>query len=295
VDAATCEPQLLSVQYENDAACSAAVEQPCVGDGGGLDACAICRDVQDGGMLGSCSSLTGAQGQVITYCGACCIGGRAPRGFVPRRVSGVGPSAARLAEMAQLEAASIDAFHVLHAELERLGAPKRILAAILVAAEDEVRHARSVGRAAERLGAEVPGVSAAPIAPRSIEQLAIDNAGEACVMETFGAALASIQAARASDPAIRRLMSTVAREELQHAALAWRIDRWLGARLDEPARARVRDARLTALRTLEGELRSEGPGDEVLGVPDAATLHRLLRAMWEPIATGGLTPHALAA
>ena len=58
------------------------------------------------------------------------------------------------------------------------------------------------------------GASAAvvpPIPSRSIEPLAIDNAGEGCVRETFGAALAAVQAQRATDPTVRAMMVMVAR------------------------------------------------------------------------------------
>jgi hypothetical protein len=112
--------------------------------------------------------------------------GRPPRGFVPRRVSSRRPSAGRLVQMAQLEAASVDAFRALRSDLGRLGAPKSLLRAVDVATKDEVRHAREVSREAERSGARVPETRIGPIAARSLEELAIDNAEEGCVRETSG-------------------------------------------------------------------------------------------------------------
>lgn len=210
-------------------------------------------------------------------CGGCCIGGRAPRGFVPVKAPAMSTRAARLAYMAQLEAASVPAFRALHADLARLRAPRRLLSAVRAAARDEVRHARAVGRAAERFGARVPRALVAPMAPRTLEQLAIENAEEGCVRETFGAAIAAVQAERATDGAVRCIMRVIAREELRHAALAWDIARWLDAKLDGAGRARVRDAREAALKGLRTELASLGAGDSVLGLPDARFLRSSAR------------------
>jgi hypothetical protein len=224
--------------------------------------------------------------------GSCCVAGRAPRGFSPRPGRAASVHGAYLARMAQLEAASVDAFHALHDDLARLGAPRRLLAAVRTAGADEVRHARDVGRAAARFGASVPCVRVPPIAPRSLEQLALENAREGCVEETFGAAIAAVQAERATDPAVRRLMRVIAREELRHAALAWRIADWLDARLDAAGRARVGGARREAIDALRASVVGAGTGDAVLGLPDAASTRAVLDRMTEALATGELVARA---
>jgi len=292
VDPTRCAPQLMN---EEPAWCWT-FEQPCFGEGGAVDAgdpCAVCSTMVDGGLATAgdaapqCTTQTTANGQgVIVTCGSCCIGGRAPRGFAPVRAQARSKRAARLADMAQLEAASVPAFRELHADLARLRAPRRILTAVRAAARDEVRHARAVGRAAERFGASVPRAQVAPTAPRTIEQLAIENAEEGCVRETFGAAIAAVQAERATDGALRCIMRVIAREELRHAALAWDIARWLDAKLDGAGRARVRAAREAALKRLRTELSSLGGGDPVLGLPDARSSGALLERIWEPLARG---------
>lgn len=267
-----------------DAACSWTYEVPCLPDAGdaGLDACAACPT-----SPGQFCTQYDVDGATIAVCGTCCIGGRAPRGFAPTPPRGT-PSGVRLAIMAQVEAASVDAFLVLHDDLARLGAPATLLRDVRTAADDEVRHARSVARAAERLGAEVPLTRVAPAAPRSLDQLAEDNAVEGCVVEAFGAALAAWQSERATDAGVRRLMRTVAREELAHADLAWRIAAWLDQRLDDAGRARVREARRDALARLERDLVADRAGDAVLGIPPGGTLQAMLRAMAEPLASGHL-------
>lgn len=297
VDAAVCEPQLQEIVTLYDAACQWNIEVPCsaeggTGDAGAADAasaCAVCAPYIDADLANSCFSTTGAEGVQTIVCGTCCIGGRAPRGFAPRDSRSPSAAGAHLARMAQLEAASVDAFHALHADLARARAPRDLLAGVRAAARDEVRHARDVGRAARRFGARVPRARVRAIEPRSLEQLATENAEQGCVEETFGAAIVAVQARHAEDPTVRRLMRTIAREELRHAALAWDVARWLEGKLDADARDRVRNARLTALRKLEKSVATGSVGDRALGLPGAMAARAMLRRMWLPIASGELT------
>ena len=236
-----CQPQLLTVISE----CSRrwgrrrleyAVEMPCAEPG--VDAGSACQDCALpcwGARSGAARPrFTDAGPGGITTCvnRSGCGTGRPPRGFVPRGVMGPSAIGRQLAWMAQLEAASVVAFQALNADLARLGAPASLLRSVLAAAQDEVRHARRVAREAARRGVGVPSALVAPIGRRSIEDLAIDNAEEGCVRETFGAALVAVQADRATDPRVRALMRGIAADELRHAALSWRIARWLEARLD---------------------------------------------------------------
>ena len=156
------------------------------------------------------------------------------------------------------------------------------------AAEDEVRHARATRRRAERFGAHVPAAFVPAVKPRSVEELAIDNALEGCVNETFGAALAAMQAERATDPQVRRMMGVIAKEELGHSALSWQLAAWLDERLDAGGRERVRAARRQAVTTLLQDLASEGPGSVRLGLPDAATAREMLASMRVALETGDL-------
>ena len=308
VDTSKCQPQIESVSSIPgvSGACQAVIDIPCQGDVGfdASDPCAPCTGYPGAGLglNGGCYTdpLTGEDGGVEgtrVHCGYCCIGGRCPRDFRPtggggRLRAGGSPSAgARLAQMAEVEAASIDAFHALHDDLARLGAPRSLLRAVRAAAKDEVRHARAVGRVAERLGALVPRTAVPPIAPRSLEQLAIDNAEEGCVLETVGAAVAVLQAEHASNPHVRRLMRVIARDELRYAALAWRIADWLDARLDGAERARVRDARRDALARLLGETAVDA-GDSALGLPAARASLALVEHLWNALVTGDMTARA---
>ncbi len=293
VDPTCCQPQLQSVVgYLADAGigqgCGYIVEVPC--GAGGVDAGAECQDwcnsvlgMQVGQwQCGSSASIgfdAGTAPGVYCTSGLCSGTGRPPRGFVPRPVSGPSALGRELARMAQVEAASVVAFEALHGDLARLGAPPSLLRSVRAAGRDEVRHARRVGREAERLGVAVPLAVVAPIEPRSIERLAIDNAEEGCVRETFGAALNALQAERATDRRLRALMRSLAADELRHAALSWRVAEWLETKLDAAGRARIEEARRSSIAALERELSGPVPADPALGTPDGDGQRRLLAAM----------------
>lgn len=189
--------------------------------------------------------------------------GRRPENLPDWRAPTPDPVAAYLAEAAYLEAASVDAFAIMARELAAHGAPTALRRAARRAAKDEVRHARTMGALARRRGA-VPVTPQAPATPvRSLERMALENAVEGCVRESYGALLATYQAQTAADGELRAALGRIAEEETAHAALSWALDAWLQGQLDEPARARVRAARSTAAAALLAELRVE---------PDAALI-----------------------
>jgi rubrerythrin len=206
----------------------------------------------------------------ILSCGPGCIGRlhAAARAEVMGRCERVDASAADyLARAAELEAASVDAFRILAAELRACRAPQKLVRAAERAAKDETRHARIVGRLAARSGArsERPrGVQATSRKPRPLLAISIENAIEGCVRETYGVALALWQAQHAEDRVVRGAMKSIAADEARHADLAWQIDAWAMTQLDDHGRAAVRDARKSAVKELEA----------TLGVADlAAPLH----------------------
>lgn len=196
--------------------------------------------------------------------------GRRPAGLracPPVRASH--PEAAFLAGAAYLEAASVDAFERLERELAAHGAPHRLRSLARRAARDEVRHARVIKAFAEKAGACTPVPRVTSRRVRSLEAIALENAVEGCVNETFGAAVATFQSRRAVERPFRSAMKRIAEDETRHAELAWAVARWLDAQLDPAARARVRRARERAAESL---LRTaSGPRDpelvEKLGLP----------------------------
>jgi hypothetical protein len=143
---------------------------------------------------------------------------------------------------------------------------------------DERRHARRTRALARRFGVKVPNVECAPFERRSLFEIALENAVEGCVRETWGALVAMHQAERARDLDVRAAMAGIARDELRHAELAWRIERWLTPRLNREHRQKLAAARHGALHQLKNELtyELELSERERLGLPGAHEAHRML-------------------
>lgn len=252
----------------------------CAGPGSGSDYCkdpsagscyAVCPQQEWGTStplwMTSCSNDTDGNGKATVKCeyhSPPC--GRRPAGFEAVAVGGW------FARCAELEDASIEAFHVLDEELAALGAPRALRRRARRAAVDEVRHTESMTTLARRAGHDVarrtPSGSASKRAMRSAFDIAIENAVEGCVREAYGALLAMWQAESARDERVALAMKDIAHDEARHAALAWDVHRWLGRRLDDEERRRVDAAMSDALDTLAREV-LDTPADDRLGLPDA--------------------------
>jgi hypothetical protein len=175
--------------------------------------------------------------------------GRRPRGLVAPRARDHSPRCpvgAYFASVAHLESASVPAFQLVARELAAFGAPRSLQRAAQRSAREEIRHARMMTALAVRHGARVPPLRLRPVAARSLETFARENAVEGCVKETYGAAFALHQAARAADRELRVAMTVIARDELRHAELAWKIDAWARSQLSSRAASRVAEARRRA-------------------------------------------------
>ena len=175
--------------------------------------------------------------------------GRRPEGFC-------GEEDEHFAVASQLEAASVFAFARLARELRHHRAPRKLIAAARRSRRDEVRHARATAALARR---RVPRVAAGPMHVRALEEIAIENAVEGCVRETFGAATAWWRALHARDANVRATYLRIARDETRHAALAHHIDGWVRARLSRSARERVAAARAEAVARLREEVTVSSP------------------------------------
>lgn len=261
--------------YQDDAA---------VGDGGALDVVECDKLCAGTGYFGSTQCRLTAADNVHCSIRQQCIGGRRPAGLrAPSVAAGVG---GWFAAMAHLEAASVPAFERLAGELAAHGAPEALVLAARRAALDEKRHARAVGALARRFGAFVPAVEIAPVARRSLAEIAVENAAEGCVGETWGATVALHQAQAARDPRVRAAMARIADDEARHAELAWRVARWAEPRLSSRERRAVADARRAAAAKLRAQVAVEpAPAlRAIAGLPSAeraAALHgALTRDLW---------------
>lgn len=200
-------------------------------------------------------------------------------------VSGRGPNelAAWLSAAAQAEAASVQSFVALMAELEALGAPRELVDAARASAADEVRHARQMGALAERWGA-APATGAEKAAPirRSLFALALENAVEGCVFETYAALQAMHQARAAHHAALRDTFDAIAADEIEHGELAWAIHRWACARLSPGEVLELHAAMRGAAARLVDDLAVSALSDDALaalGLPDATKAVELAGAV----------------
>lgn len=187
-------------------------------------------------------------GAVIIDCSTCPgAAGRLPAGLEPASVCARSALGAYFASAARLEAASVTAFRRLHEELAMHGAPSELLEGARAAERDEVRHTRAMARLARRYGGRYVRPRVAEVAPRSLDVVAHENVVEGCARETFGALLATWQAAHVEDAEIASALSAIAIDETRHAALSWAIARWSLAQLDAPGHARMHAAWTRAL------------------------------------------------
>lgn len=209
--------------------------------------------------------------------------GRRPEGFVGTPITRNAEAGEYFAHMAELEAASVVAFQRLHDDLKAFGAPNELLARVRKAERDEVRHARDTSSLARRYGREprVPRVDEGRESP-TLFSLALENAREGCVRETYGALVAHVQAARAEDPVVATSMQAIAREETEHAALSWDVAAWLEAQLDEAACAILRRERELTVAELAEALAQTPVSDDarrVTGLPRPEEATALLASL----------------
>jgi hypothetical protein len=193
------------------------------------------------------------QADVVVQCGFMCTG---------RRTDGIpdhpGCDARELGDVfaarAYLEEVSVHAFDRMLRELRAHGAPPSLLRDARRARRDEVRHTAMMARLARRFGGE----HRSPVAPdgarngavRPLRAIAIENAVEGCVRETYGAVVGLVEARASSDPAVRRAMASIAADECRHAELSWAVARWILPRLGHEERALVASAMRRAIDDL---------------------------------------------
>jgi hypothetical protein len=97
---------------------------------------------------------------------------------------------------------------------------------------------------------------------------------EGCIGETIAAIAATDELERTEDPAVRGVLERIAADETRHAALAWRVARWLLGRGDRS----FRDwARVEMARAFEDRMNANADGRSDL-------VRSALQAVIEPIA-----------
>lgn len=197
-------------------------------------------------------------GTVTITCFTNCTG-RLTEGFAaPKReraahATDLRATGERFAAMAFLEAVSIHAFERLENELAAHGADPNLLRHARRARRDEIRHTAMTARLAKKRGAEVR----LPDAPqtqvtRSLYAMALENAVEGCVRETYGAVQGLVESESSPDAEVRRAMKSIADDECRHAELAWSVHAWAKARLSRAEIRRIEIAMKKAVEEIAG-------------------------------------------
>ncbi len=208
--------------------------------------------------------------------------GRAPAGFTHARPPARDSVGAYFAEVAHLEAASVIAFRILASELRAHRAPLSLVRRAHRCARDEIAHSIVTGALARRFGATPRAPSSARGGTRPLVAIAIENAVEGCVGETFGAALAVHQASRARDPFVRRAMVRIARDEMRHASLAWDVHAFLEGRLSPREQRAVQSAMKAAADRLAEQPPSRSKSvAAATGLPSLAVSGALAKKLGE--------------
>lgn len=136
------------------------------------------------------------------------------------------------AHEALTEHASVASFARVILQLLGLGAPADLVEAAQRALADETAHALSAfglasayaGRDVAPSALDLSGVMDGPLTAASVLSA---TWREGCVAETVSALILAEAASRATDPCVKAELERVARQELEHAELAWRTLAWL--------------------------------------------------------------------
>jgi hypothetical protein len=261
-----------------------------------------CKELCGSFEASSCRTMKRSEEGVLVFCHAAhpCLG-RAPacvarQGRRARRRVGKDPIGAYLAKAERLEADSVHAFDELARDLERFGAPSRLVARCRVARDDEARHASAMRTLSDVWRRKSGGVDASPAHDErrhhgkagarrrgfeSLLRLALHNEREGVVGESWAALIARHQAEHASDVSVRRTMKTIATEETRHAAVSFAISAWARTVLDARGRASLDRARDGAVRKLFAatEPFDGDDDDKTLGWPTPARRSEMLNAL----------------
>ncbi len=181
----------------------------------------------------------------------CAVEGRGHAGIQKlTEVTGSSEMARYFVRAYHAEASSVGAFLQLRAELSHHGAPKKLLDGCIRAAAEEIHHARMMAKLAGEANACLPKLQFGQVPKRSVFELAMDNAVEGCIYESFSALKAQYQSLHATDERILAVMKVIARDETHHAQLAWDIHHFLVAQLSPNEQELIQEAQRKATQKL---------------------------------------------
>jgi hypothetical protein len=134
-------------------------------------------------------------------------------------------------EIGLMEHASVAAFARFTLQLLSLGAPAELVRESTGAQADEMRHATIAFELAATYGETPVGPGrldlSGTLEAQSLEDILRTTIQEGCIGETRAALEAAEAARSATVPGVRAVLEGIAVDEGRHAALAWRVVRWL--------------------------------------------------------------------
>lgn len=231
----------------------------------------------------STSPTEGGAGALVR-CASCAVG-RKPGDLLDDdgECDGEDPVGRALAEMARVEAASVHAFRRLERTLGELGAEPSLRARARRAAREEITHARSAARLANKRGARPRRVRVSNAVPSTFD-LALENAVEGCVHETLGVAYLAHQRQFATDPELAAHAAAIHDDELEHAALSWDLVAFFDGHLTDEQRKELRAARDRALDDVIAESARIHPVVRTaLGLPSRDVVAKMVGTLRETL------------
>jgi hypothetical protein len=247
------------------------------------------RDMRENAQGGNRTDARCENGSSVIHSGSF-HEGRQPTGLVDSAPLALGPNEGDLfAEMSLHTAAAVIAYRQLGRELQALGAPRSLRDRVRRAAWDSIRHTRFADGLSLRFGSEPERPMVHTERPRTLADLARDNAVDGCVREAWSAALALWQAEYALAPIVREAMRDYAHDKMRHAQLAWDIHRWAIGRIEESEVAAVDEAARRAIaRILRAPVPFLTPATlRSVGLPAPRTARELAHAVLDGIGTEG--------
>jgi len=152
--------------------------------------------------------------------------------------------AAAWAEQALAEHASIAAFARFILQLLACGAPPSLVSSANVALGEEIEHAQLCFALASRFAGRAIGPTALDVhgalaGSDDFDEVVLATVREGCIAETISAWRITLAARYARDPSLAAALERMAAQELEHAALAWRLLAWALPRASASLRQRV--------------------------------------------------------
>ena len=186
------------------------------------------------------------------------------------------------------EASAVEAFLELRKELSFHNAPTELIDRCFLAAKEEIVHAQMMAKLAEIHQGELPELSFGTFEPRALLDLALDNAVEGCIFETFSALKMLQQAQRATDPVIAQTLKSIARDEVNHAELSWAIHRHLMTELSTEEQTLVQKAQKEAITQIRNASNNtsqlSAEEQEFLGLTQTDLLREVFIQNWKKLA-----------